>query len=60
MAVSGTTCQEIFPSRLLVITPNETKLENVRAVENKRVPVLNGLRPYCPLVQKQISVVGKS
>lgn len=41
MAMNGTTYQENFPSRVLVINPNETKLlENLRAMENKkkRVP----------------------
>lgn len=60
MAVNGTTWQEIFPSRLLVITLSETQLENIRAMENKRVRVLNGLRLYCTLIQKQTLVVGKS
>lgn len=37
MAMNGTTYQENFPSRVLVINPNETKLlESPRAMENQK------------------------
>ena len=62
MALNGTTYRENFPSRVLVINPNETTLlESPRAVENKKgALVLNGLRLYYTLIQKQVLVVGKS
>lgn len=62
MALNGTTYQEHFPSGEPVINPNETTLlENPRAMENKKgALVLNGLRLYYTLIQKQVLVVGKS
>lgn len=56
MALNGTTYQENFPSRVLLINPNETTLlENPRAMENKKGALaLNGLRLYNCLIQKQV------
>lgn len=61
MALNGTTYQENFPSRVLLINPNETTLlGNPRAMENKKGALaLNGLRLYYTLIQKQVLVVEK-